>query len=120
MSKVIAGRMTLATAAHVLNLSTGQVRRQLERISIGGAAWIRHKAVGRPSNNRISDCVRHYAVALVRERYADFGPTLAAEKLAARDGLHVSRETSRSWMSGGRPLAVAPAAADAPSTAAAP
>uniref|UniRef100_UPI000B34DC61 ISNCY family transposase n=1 Tax=Rhizobium sullae TaxID=50338 RepID=UPI000B34DC61 len=31
-------------------------------------------------------------------RYADFGPTLAAEKLAERDGLRVSRETLRSWM----------------------
>lgn len=58
----------------------------------------RHKATGRPSNNRISDGVRDYALALVRERYADFGPTLATEKLGERDGLHVSRETVRGWM----------------------
>ncbi|MDR6757531.1 hypothetical protein J2Y48_002827, partial [Mycoplana sp. BE70] len=31
--------------------------------------------------------MRDYAVAIVRERYADFGPTLAAEKLAEHDGL---------------------------------
>ncbi|MCA1444973.1 hypothetical protein I6F07_33470, partial [Ensifer sp. IC4062] len=36
--------------------------------------------------------------AIVRERYADFGPTLAAEKLAEHDGLTVSRETLRKWM----------------------
>ncbi|UTV41593.1 ISNCY family transposase (plasmid) [Ensifer adhaerens] len=99
LSKVIAGRMTLASAARVLELSTRQVRRLLERINTGGAASIRHKAIGRPSNNRISDGVRDYAVTLVRERYADFGPTLAAEKLAERDGLTVSRETLRQWMS---------------------
>jgi len=98
LSKVIAGRMTLVSAAHVLELSTRQVRRLLERIETSGAASIRHKAIGRPSNNRISDGVRDYAVTLVRERYADFGPTLAAEKLAERDGLRVSRETLRSWM----------------------
>ncbi|MBB6489610.1 ISNCY family transposase [Rhizobium lusitanum] len=98
LSKVIAGRMTLVSAAHVLDLSTRQVRRLLDRISTGGAASIRHKAIGRPSNNRICDGVRDYAVTLVRERYADFGPTLAAEKLAERDGLRVSRETLRSWM----------------------
>ncbi|RWX21559.1 helix-turn-helix domain-containing protein, partial [Rhizobium leguminosarum] len=98
LSKVIAGRMTMVSAAHVLDLSTRQVRRLLERINTGGAASIRHKAIGRPSNNRISDGVRDYAVTLVRERYADFGPTLAAEKLAERDGLRVSRETLRSWM----------------------
>ncbi|MGX9990362.1 ISNCY family transposase (plasmid) [Rhizobium sp. Z1P35] len=98
LSKVIAGRMTMVSAAHVLDLSTRQVRRLLERINTGGAASIRHKAIGRPSNNRISDGVRDYAVTLVRECYADFGPTLAAEKLAELDGLTVSRETLRQWM----------------------
>lgn len=98
LSKVLAGRMTLVSAAHVLDLSTRQIRRLLERMRTDGAASIRHKAIGRPSNNRISDGVRDYAVALIRERYADFGPTLAAEKLAERDGLRVSRETLRSWM----------------------
>jgi predicted ArsR family transcriptional regulator len=98
LSSLIAGRMTLVSAAHVLGLSTRQVRRLLERIRTDGAASIRHKAIGRPSNNRISGGVRDYAVTLVRERYADFGPSLAAEKLAERDGLWVSRETLRSWM----------------------
>ncbi len=37
-------------------------------------------------------------MGLVRERYADFGPTLAAEKLSALHGLSVSRETLRQWM----------------------
>lgn len=98
LSKVVAGRMTMVSAAHILDLSERQVRRLLERIRTGGAASIRHKAIGRPSNNRISDGIRDYAVAIVRERYADFGPTLAAEKLAERDGLTVSRETLRQWM----------------------
>lgn len=98
LSKVMAGRMTTVSAAHVLDLSERQIRRLLERMQTGGAASIRHKAIGRPSNNRISDGVRDYAVALVRERYADFGPTLVAEKLAERDGLRVSRETVRNWM----------------------
>jgi hypothetical protein len=98
LSKVAAGRMTVVSAAHVLDLSERQVRRLLERIRTGGAASIRHKAIGRPSNNRISDGVRDYAMALVRECYADFGPTLATEKLVERDGLRVSRETVRGWM----------------------
>jgi transposase len=102
LSKVIAGRMTTVSAAHVLDLSERQVRRLLQRIRTDGAATIRHKAIGRPSNNRISDGVREYAVTLVRERYADFGPTLATEKLTERDGLRVSRETVRGWMVGCR------------------
>ncbi|WP_425964957.1 ISNCY family transposase [Rhizobium nepotum] len=98
LSKVIAGRMTMVSAAHVLDLSERQVRRLLDRMRTDGAASIRHKAIGRPSNNRINDGIRDYAVALVRECYADFGPTLATEKLAERDGLQVSRETVRNWM----------------------
>lgn len=98
LSKVVAGRITMVSAAHVLDLSTRQVRRRLERMRTDGAASIRHEAIGRPSNNRISADVRDYAVALVRERYADFGPTLAAEKLSELDGLTVSRETLRQWM----------------------
>jgi hypothetical protein len=35
---------------------------------------------------------------LVRSRYADFDPTLAAEVLFEKDGIKVSRETLRRWM----------------------
>ena len=97
LSKVVDGGMTIVSAARILGLSERQVRRLLERIRTNGAASIWHKAIGRPSNNRICDGVRDYAVAIVRERYADFGPTLAAEKLAELDGLTVSRETLRQW-----------------------
>ena len=37
-------------------------------------------------------------LTLVREHYPDFGPTLAVEKLAARQGLHMGVETLRQWM----------------------
>lgn len=99
LSAVVDGRTTIVSAAQVLALSTRQVRRLLDVFVQHGAAAIRHKARGRPSNNRICDGVRDYALAIVCERYADFGPTLAAEKLAEHDGLTVSRETLRQWMS---------------------
>ena len=82
----------------VLALSTRQVHRLLRRLSRGGARRSAHKARGRPSNNRIRDEVRDQALALVRTHYADFGPTLAAEMLAQRHELKVSRETLRGWM----------------------
>ena len=46
LSKVIGGRMSMVSAAHVLAVSERQVRRLLERIRTGGAASIRHKAIG--------------------------------------------------------------------------
>src|SRR2546427_1855497 len=65
---------------------------------MAGASAIANQRRGRPSNNRLPDVVRDHAIALVRERYADFGPTFAAEKLAEGHDLKVSRETLRGWM----------------------
>ena len=56
------------------------------------------KRRGRPSNNRLPEAYRDLASSLVSERYADFGPTLAAEKLAEVHGCTISRETLRGWM----------------------
>ena len=98
LSCVVERSMTVAHAAAVLCLSERQVQRLLKIFRQEGAASIRHKARGRPSHNGIRESLRDYAMAIVRDRYADFGPTLAAEKLTERDGVHVSRETLRKWM----------------------
>ena len=98
LSKVLERRMTVVSAAHVLDLTTRQVQRLLKTFQAEGAAALRHKARGRPSNHRYVAGIGELAVQLVREHYYDFGPTLAAEKLAANHGLMVSRETLRKWM----------------------
>ena len=98
LSSVVAGRMATYEAAAVLCLSERQVQRLLKTFREDGAVALRHKARGRPSNNRTSEGLRDLTLAIVRERYADFGPTLAAEKLAERDGVKISRETLRKWM----------------------
>src|SRR6266849_5657831 len=72
--------------------------RVIEADSARAASAIANQRRGRPSNNRLPDVVRDHAIALVRELYADFGPTFAAEKLAERHDLKVSRETLRGWM----------------------
>jgi hypothetical protein len=53
---------------------------------------------GVPSNNQIRRSVRQSAMTLVRQHYADFGPTLACEKLRGLHDCRVSRETLRKWM----------------------
>lgn len=98
LSGVVAGRMSTSEAAAVLCLSDRQVQRLLKTFREDGAVALRHKARGRPSNNRSLEGLRDLTLAIVRERYADFGPTLAAEKLAERDGVKISRETLRKWM----------------------
>jgi hypothetical protein len=43
---------------------------------------------------------RETVLAIVRERYIDFGPTLTAEKLSELHGLDLGVETLRQWMIG--------------------
>jgi hypothetical protein len=77
-------------------------RRQLFRLLRGlkqdGAPSLLSKRRGKSGSHRLPDEVRRLALSLVRERYADFGPTFAAEKLSEAHGCKVSRETLRSWM----------------------
>ena len=47
---------------------------------------------------RVSNNALEYVVELVRRRYADFGPSLAAEVLLENDGVQASREALREWM----------------------
>jgi transposase len=98
LARLDGGRLTTSAAADLMGLTRRQTHRLLKRYRDGGAPAIANRRRGRPSNNRLPDVVRDHAVALVREHYADFGPTLAAEKLAERHDLRVSRETLRGWM----------------------
>ena len=98
LAQVDDGRLTVANAANMLGLTRRQVFRLLKRYRQDGASAIRHKARGKPPNNRIHRAKRDYALNLVKEHYPDFGPTLAAEKLAEHHGFTVSRETLRKWM----------------------
>ena len=98
LARLESGRLTPAVAASLLQVSERQVYRLMRRFRDDGPAGMADRRRGRPSNNRLPDVLREHAVALVREHYADFGPTLAAEKLEDRHGLRVSRETLRTWM----------------------
>ncbi len=98
LAQIDDGRLTVENGANMLGLTRRQVFRLLKRYRSDGAPAIRHKARGKPPNNRIHKAKRAYALTLIKENYADFGPTLAAEMLAEQHGFKVSRETVRKWM----------------------
>jgi hypothetical protein len=98
LSEVVAKKRTERSAAAVLGISTRQTRRLLTAYRDSGGSALIHKARGRASNNRFIAGVRDYAMAIVRSKYADFGPTLASEMLLEKDELKLSRETLRKWM----------------------
>ena len=71
--------------------------RALNTLVFGPSALVSRKR-GRPSNHRLPIGIKEKAITLVRERYLDFGPTLAHEKLAELHDVRVSNETLRKWM----------------------
>src|SRR5258708_3289989 len=96
--RVQSGGLRITDACELIGLRRRQIFRLLRGLKHDGPASLVSKHRGRASNNRLPVEVHDLAMALVRERYADFGPTLAAEKLAELHGCAVSRETLRGWM----------------------
>ena len=96
--RVQSGRLRVADACALIGLGRRQVFRLLRGFKQDGAATLLSKRRGRPSNRRLPDEVRTLALSLVRERYPDFGPAFATEKLSEVHGCKVSRETLRGWM----------------------
>ena len=92
------GCLPVRAAAQLLGRSERQVWRLLKAFRSDGIAGLISKKRGRPSNRRTAASVRAAAMWIVRHNYADFGPTLAAEKLAGEHGFTFSNETLRKWM----------------------
>ncbi|MFO0866235.1 MAG: helix-turn-helix domain-containing protein [Gemmataceae bacterium] len=89
--------LTLRKAAELLGLSYRQVRRSDARFAQEGGGGLAHRARGKRSYRTCPASFRRKVLDRYRERYADFGPTLAAEYLA-KDKLSVSVQTLRRWL----------------------
>src|SRR5581483_8310013 len=87
-----------ASAAALMGLSVRQVKRLCRRFKDEGLGGLASRKRGRPSNRQLPADSKARVVGLVRERYADFGPKLAHEKLVELHGITVGRETVRKWL----------------------
>jgi hypothetical protein len=85
-------------AAKRLGLSRRQMERLVERYAAEGLSGLIFPKRGRPSNHQLAPGVAERATALIRDRYAGFGPTLACEKLRECHGLPLVKETMRVLM----------------------
>ena len=97
MSQVKKGLMTLAKGSELLELSYRQVKRLRARYEAEGDAGLVHRLRGRASNRRGVAAFREQVLARYVEQYGDYGPTLAAESLAA-ECLVVPAQTLRRWL----------------------
>jgi len=74
------GRLTTQAAAQLLGLERRQVFRLLKAYRTEGATGLISKRRGRRSNRRKPEALRRAVLAMIREWYWDFGPTLVAEQ----------------------------------------
>src|SRR6201997_813107 len=88
-------------AAERLGLTVRQVERLVTRYRESGAAGLPSRKRGNPGNRKLDEGLALRALTIIRERYADFGPTLACEKLRECHGLVLSKETVRHLMTDG-------------------
>lgn len=98
MSQLAEKQITQRMAAEHLEISVRQVKRLWNKYQKLGAEGLINKSRGKPSHNQLDDEVKKRVVDLILERYRDFGPTLATEKLQEVHGIKISDESVRKIM----------------------
>ncbi len=98
MSQLAEKQITQRMAAEHLGISIRQVKRLWNKYQKQGAEGLINKSRGKPSHNQLDDELKKKVVNLILERYRDFGPTLATEKLAELHGIKISDESVRKIM----------------------
>jgi len=97
LAQVKQGKLSVAGAGRLLGVCYRQAKRIWRRFKRAGEAGLVHGNRGKPGPRRKAATLRSRVLARYRQRYADFGPTLAAEKLQ-EEGLVVDHETLRRWL----------------------
>jgi molybdenum-dependent DNA-binding transcriptional regulator ModE len=97
LAEVKQGKMSVAAAGRTLGVCYRQAKRIWHRFKQAGDSGLVHRSRGEPGPRRKAAKLRSQVLVRYEERYPDFGPTLAAEKLHA-EGLVVDHETLRRWL----------------------
>jgi transposase len=98
IGQALEGKISQKQAAEVAGLSVRQMRRLMKRVKVEAERGVLHRRRGKASNRRIADQTKQRILALFEKHYADYGPTLASEKLQERHQMGVHPETLRLWL----------------------
>jgi transposase len=98
IKRILKREMRQAEAADLLNLSDRQVRNLRDKVRERGVQGLAHGNRGKSSPRKMSAALEDRIVGIVRERYEDFKPKLASEKLWLRERIRVSDEKLRQIM----------------------
>jgi transposase len=98
MQRLKEKRLTQKEAAKMLEVSIRQIKRLWRAYRRAGAKGLVNQRRGRPSNHQLGEGIAQQVLDLLKERYSDFGPTLAHEKISEVHQLEISRESVRKLM----------------------
>jgi transposase len=93
--QAVRGELSQREGAQRLGIGVRQFKCLVRAWRSQGDAGLVSRQRGRASHRRMSEAARARIEALLREKYVDFGATLAAETLLERDGIRVSIEMVR-------------------------
>lgn len=98
LEKVIEKTLSLADAAQKMEVSYRQAKRIIRKYRQAGDRGLIHANRGKPSSRAYAAEFKNKVIKIYQEKYFDFGPTLAAEKMQEDDAIIINPETLRLWL----------------------
>jgi transposase len=95
IEKILEKQISQVEAAKIIGVSDRQVRRLVKKVREGGIKNIIHRSRGKASPKKLDAQLKKKALQLYEEKYPDFGPTFAREKLQDSHRIQLSRESLR-------------------------
>jgi len=98
INDLISGKINGTDASKQIGVSIRHVKRLKFRLTKYGPKGLIHKNRGRISNRKLDPKIIKKAKKYLKEKYYDFGPTFAAEKLDDNHNIIINKETVRHIM----------------------
>jgi hypothetical protein len=98
LTRVRDGLIDQVKASQDLKLSYRQTQRIYSKFIKEGEKSILHGLRGKKSNNLSDNTIKSRVLEIYKERYSDFKPTFACEKLEEEYALKINPETLRLWL----------------------
>lgn len=98
IQSLIDGKINGTDASVQIGVTVRQIQRLKGQVDKYGIEGLAHKGRGRESNRKLDLETVKKVEKLLKEKYYDFGPTFAAEKLDEDDKIIIGKETIRTIM----------------------
>ncbi|MFH1288201.1 MAG: hypothetical protein ABII25_05840 [bacterium] len=98
IKSLIDGKLNGTDASKQIEVSVRQVKRMKAAVIQDGIYGIIHSSRGRTGNRKLDDEMVEKAEKYLKERYYDFGPSFASEKLEEEYGIKINKESVRRRM----------------------